>query len=61
MKNKKYYNIEKKSLAEALNFIGFIFYRYTGDSGKTIYGFVDGEDFRKAMNGLFELRKSIKN
>ncbi|WP_315114515.1 hypothetical protein [uncultured Clostridium sp.] len=56
---KKYYNIEKRTLAEALNFMGFKYYKFTGDKGIPIYGFEDTELFRKAMNELFNLRKAI--
>lgn len=56
---KKHYNIEKRTLAEALNFMGFKYYKFIGDKGIPIYGFEDTELFRKAMNGLFDLRRTI--
>jgi len=55
----KYYNIEKENLAMAMNFLGFHFYKFYGDSGFTIYGFENTDKFRKAFNGFLELRKTI--
>lgn len=59
MEKKQYYNIKKRAFAEALNFLGFRYYKYTGDRDETIYGFVDNPTFREAMNGLLELRKEV--
>lgn len=56
----KYYNIEKKSLANALNWMGFKFYVWTNRDGKTLYGFEDTTRLRKALEGLLELREQIK-
>ncbi|NOW03210.1 hypothetical protein [Clostridium beijerinckii] len=57
----KYYNIEKKSLATALNWMGFKFYVWTNREGKTLYGFEDTIKLHKALNGLLELRKQVKS
>lgn len=56
----KYYNIEKKTLANALNWMGFKFYIWTSRDGKTLYGFEDTPRLHKALEGLLELRKQIK-
>ncbi len=60
MEYNKYYIIEKETLAKALNFLGFRYYKFKGDKGIDVYGFVDTEEFRKMMNGLFDLRRTIK-
>lgn len=58
---KHYYNIEKRTLAEALNFMGFRYYKFNGDTGITLYGFEDTEKFKYALEKLLELRKEIRN
>lgn len=55
----KYYNIEKKYLADALSFLGFKYYKFTGITGNTIFGFEDTPNFRNAMNGLFSLKNQF--
>ena len=55
----KYTNIKKKSLAYALNFLGFRFYIFTNNEGITVYSFEETEQFKKALAGLLELRKTI--
>ena len=55
------YVIKNRYLAEALAFMGFKYYKFDGDEGFTLYGFKDTEKFRSAMNGLFDLRKRIRN
>lgn len=57
----KYYNIEKKSLATALNWMGFKFYKWTSREGKTLYGFEDTNKLHEALGGLLQLRKQVKN
>lgn len=57
----EYYEVRKKYLAEALNFIGFRFYKFTNSKGETVYSFEDTEKFKRAINGLFELKQSINN
>lgn len=57
----KYYSIEKKSLATALNWMGFKYYIWTSREGKTLYGFEDSTRLHKALEGLLELRKQVRN
>ena len=57
----KDYIVENKYLAEALAFMGFRYYKFIGNKGFTVYGFKDTDDFRNAMNGLFDLRKKLNN
>lgn len=59
MENKEYYIIENRYLAEAMAFMGFRYYKFTGDKGFTVYGFKDTDKFRFTMNSLFDLRKEI--
>lgn len=55
MTDKKYYAVKKKYLADALNFIGFKYYKFT-DNGITSYSFEDTEDFRSALTQLNNLK-----
>lgn len=61
MNKKEFYIIENRYLAEALAFMGEKYYKFTGEKGFTVYSFKDTEQFRKTMNGLFNLRKEISN
>lgn len=61
--NKKYYNIEKHSLANSLNWLGLEMYVWTNKEGKTLYGFENTEEFHKVFHELLKLRSrlNIKN
>lgn len=56
--NDKYYNVDKKYLAESLSFLNFRFYKFNyGD--ETIYSFENTEKFKKALKGLLDLKRTI--
>ena len=56
----KYYNIEKKSLAIALNWMGFKYYVWTNQQGKVLYGFEDTTKLHNTLEGLLRLRNKIR-
>lgn len=57
---KKYTNIKKKSLADAINFLtGARYYVFVNSENETVYSFVEDERFKKALEGLLNLRKEI--
>jgi len=58
--NIKYTNIKKKSLADALNFLGFRYYKFQNDKGETVFSFIENVNFLKALKGLLELREEVK-
>jgi hypothetical protein len=57
---KKYTNIKKKSLADAINFLtGLRYYKFTNDQNEIVYSFEEDEQFKRALEGLLNLRKEI--
>ena len=62
MKNKKYYIIRKKSLAEALNFLtGQRYYKWDDekDKNKKIYSFEITDKFMNALHELTILKEKL--
>lgn len=59
MENNKYYRVNKRSQAEALNFMGFNYYKFNDENGTVFYSFLKTEKFDKALEKLFKLRKEI--
>ncbi|MBN7771837.1 hypothetical protein [Clostridium aminobutyricum] len=57
----KFYNINKKYLAEALSFLGFRYYKYINDEGKQVYSFEDSNEFQEALSGLFALKGNLQS
>ena len=55
----KYSVIEKRTLANALNFLGFEFYKY-GQGKDAKYSFENTEKFRLALHELLKLRENLK-
>ena len=60
MKN-KYFILESKTFANALNLLGFYFYVFKKDDNKNIYSFENTELFQEAYMELCELRKKYRN
>ena len=60
MKN-KYFILESKTFANALNLLGFSFYTFKKDDNKNIYSFENTELFQEAYMELCELRKKYRN
>jgi hypothetical protein len=57
-KDKKYFCVTGKLLANGLNFCGFSYYKYNDEETNEInYSFEDTENFREALTTLINLRK----
>jgi hypothetical protein len=56
---KKYYCLNSKTLATALNYVGFSYLRFNDKENPDIimYSFEDTESFREALDILNELRR----
>lgn len=52
----KYFKVDNKTLATALNYCGFSFMKI-GDKEKPIYSFEDSDNFREALESLNKIRK----
>lgn len=52
----KYFKVDNRTLASALNYCGFSYIR-VGDRENPIYSFEDTEEFREALDTLNKLRK----
>lgn len=55
----KYYCVNSKTLATALNYVGFSYMRFNDrdNNDETSYSFEDSEEFQEALNVLNELRR----
>lgn len=53
--------IEKRTLAEALNFLGFRYIKTKGRTGKDIYIFDRTEKFKFSLTKLMEVRDLTNN
>lgn len=51
------FNIENKYLADGLSFCGYRYYRYTTETGKTIYSFSRTQEFMDCFNKILEIKK----
>ncbi|MBV4427616.1 hypothetical protein KM792_14835 [Clostridium tyrobutyricum] len=58
---KEFYEIHKKTFADALNFLGFRYYKFTNFLGQQVYTFKNTEKLQKAMSNLLELKKEISS
>ncbi len=59
--NKKYFIINEKSTAIALNYLGFKFMQFTNiEENKTVYSFENTDEFQKARTELWLLRKKYR-
>ena len=59
--NKKYFILESKTFAQALNLLGFEFYVFDDRDGKKVYSFENTKLFQEAYKNLCELRKHYRN
>jgi len=55
----KYYCVNNKTLATALNYVGFSYMRFNDkdNNNETSYSFENSEDFKEALDTLNELRR----
>lgn len=61
LKERKYYRVNKKTLAETLNFMGFSYYKFNNNDGTVSYSFLNTGKFQKALTEIFNLRNKINN
>lgn len=56
---KKYFCVDNKTCATALNYVGFSYYRFNDkdNPNETSYSFEDTDEFREALDILNELRR----
>lgn len=60
--NKKYFILHSKSIAQALNFLGFEYYVFDDKfSDGQIYSFENTDKFKEGYKELCELRNKYKN
>lgn len=57
---KKYYHVNKKYMADALNYLGFRYYIFSNYQNETVYSFIDDDKFRIALTGLTQLRNQLR-
>ena len=57
--NKKYYEIRKKYLADALSWLGMRYYIFDNFLNEKVYSFENTDKFQEALSGLFALREKI--
>lgn len=54
--NDKYFQTRSKSLAYALNYIGYSFYKFKDDEDKIIYSFKIDDVFYEKLNQLNDIK-----
>ncbi|NFO30396.1 hypothetical protein FDB41_06800 [Clostridium botulinum] len=59
--SKKYKNIKKKYLADALSFLGFRYMIFDNEDGTKEYTFEDTFKFQHALAKILEIKKEINN
>ena len=57
----KYFAINQRSLADALVFLGFNYYKYNDDKYGKVYSFVNSEKLQKSIHELNKLKNKINN
>ncbi len=55
---KKYYEVRKKYLSDALSYLGFRYYLFTKQS-ETVYSFENTEKFQYALHQLTLLKNEV--
>ncbi|MEO2601009.1 hypothetical protein [Clostridium butyricum] len=58
---KRYFVLDSKTFAEAMNLLGFSFYVFQKDDNKKVYSFENTELFQEAYTKICELRKEYRN
>lgn len=59
-KESKYFSINQKSMADALVFLGFNYYKFNDDFYGKVYSFPNSEKLIKAIKALNKLKAEIK-
>ena len=57
---KKYFAINEKTTAIALNYLGFKYYQFTNNEGNIVYSFENTDEFHKARTELWNLRNKYR-
>lgn len=57
----KYFSINQKSMADALVFLGFNYYKFDDIKYGKIYSFVNSDKLQKSIHDLNELKIEINN
>lgn len=61
-KDKKYFEVRNKYLAEGLAFLGFKYFKFNNkETGKTIYSFKDTEIIKDTIEHLLKLKNEISS
>jgi hypothetical protein len=61
-KNKsKYFVLDSRTFADALNLLGFSFYVFQNNDGKKVYSFENSEIFQEGYQKLCALRKEFRD
>jgi hypothetical protein len=61
MNNKKYFGISEKSTADALNYLGFKYMKFTNKyDNSTTYSFENTDEFQEARTKLWKLRQKYR-
>jgi len=53
---KKYFKVDQKTLATTMSYLCYTYMKFDLD-GKTVYSFIDSDEFRKDLKIVNELRK----
>lgn len=56
----KYSNINNEYFAKSLAFIGFKYFKFQDEDGKTIYTFENTETFKEALAKLVKLKNEYR-
>lgn len=56
----KYFVINEKTTAIAINYLGFKYMQFTNNDAKTVYSFENTKDFQEARTKLWNLRKEYR-
>lgn len=56
MNNEKYYTTDSKTLAEALGYLGFKYYKFDNEEHGKVYSFRNDERLKEARDYLWALK-----
>lgn len=56
----KYFVVNEKSTANALNYLGFKYYKFTNRDGNEVYSFEWSDEFEIARRELWDLRTKYR-
>lgn len=57
----KYFSINQKSMADALVFLGFNYYKFDNKKYGKVYSFVNSDKLQESIRGLNELKNKINS